>query len=207
MRQWPPVPDTHHHADLTWRINSRDDHYLLSRWHDEMTRLLDGLCEPMHDGQRGLDCALHRRLFHPYPKKPVRQRVPQVAFGASDVPTLLEHLEHPEDLAARTSHSFSDRIDAHRRRCWREELQDVQALIQCGRSVLWGSHLRPAAEKRSARLPQHCPLRPAVAPTYEHDIHICTWSLGDVTLRSTPYGWLEGVPCSPAAQPRLPPPR
>src|SRR5689334_19302347 len=112
MRKRPPVTDAHHDTDLTWRINSRDDNYLLPRRHDQMAGLLDGLCEPVHDGQCRFHCTLHRRLLHAHPEESIRKRVSQVALGASDVPTLLEYLKHPEDLAAGASHSCGDRIDA-----------------------------------------------------------------------------------------------
>src|SRR5882757_6594145 len=115
MRKRPPVTNAHDDADLTWWINSRDDHYLLARRHDQVTGLLDRLCEPMHGGQRGLDCTLHRRLFHAHPEEPIGERVPQVTLRASDVSTLFEHLEHPEDLAAGAPHSFGDRVDTHGR--------------------------------------------------------------------------------------------
>ena len=52
MRKRPPVADAHHDTDLTGWIDSRNDHYLFPRRHDQVTGLFDSLCEPMHDGQQ-----------------------------------------------------------------------------------------------------------------------------------------------------------
>jgi hypothetical protein len=124
---------------------------LIARSDHEVAGQIGLLRETAHIGNRRLDQILGGALRHAQREQAVREHVAGAGFRHLHITAELEHLDHPEQL---TDRAIELRRDLHHRqglaaRC--QQFQDVQTLLQSGRTIPAVVVVRPLGRRGKLR--------------------------------------------------------